>query len=223
MRRRSVFFMFFILAAYFTVPFDVSSQSVNGRDLAMWDSEISVSVHCKARVLIWDSDLSGAVEGVTWSSADESIAVVDAEGFVTGKRVGKTVVTGIYEGASFTCDVAVTPNRVRYKKYSKKPSKYKKNEMIFRFSEASIDADGTLTLKGDFINTYGRKIKYAKNVKFSLYHYGKRFKKQKIGKISLNVKAGKSKEITLKFKNIDPKIDLNMGNLSIYYSGGKIK
>lgn len=223
MKKTFRFYVILLLFACLMVPNTVFAKDANVKDLEIGDSEISVSVHCKWRVYVWDRHLSGAVDGVVWSSSDDSIAVVDQQGWVTGKATGEAVVTGTYEGNTFTCNVKVTQNRMRFAKYSKKASKYKKGQMIFKFSEASIDKDGTLTLKGDFINTYGRKVKYAKKVKFSLYYYGKRFKKQTVSKISLNVKAKKSKGVTLKFKNIDQKVDLNMGNLTIMYSGGKVK
>ena len=51
----------------------------------------------------------GAInKAVTWSSADESIATVDADGFVTGVAVGATTVTVTTVDGGFTATCAVT-------------------------------------------------------------------------------------------------------------------
>ncbi len=55
--------------------------------------------------------IGAAAIPVTWSSADESIATVDGEGWVTGVAEGKTTVTvAIAGGGSDTVEVTVKPN-----------------------------------------------------------------------------------------------------------------
>ena len=50
---------------------------------------------------------SGAKDGITWSSADETVATV-AEGVVTGVSEGSTTITAISGGESSTCLVTVS-------------------------------------------------------------------------------------------------------------------
>lgn len=52
---------------------------------------------------------SATYQDVTWSSADSSIASVDSSGTVTGKKRGRTVVTGSVDGGrkTVTCNIIV--------------------------------------------------------------------------------------------------------------------
>lgn len=51
--------------------------------------------------------LSGITEGVKWSSSDKSVATVSKTGIVTGKELGRTVITAEYDGREYTSEVEV--------------------------------------------------------------------------------------------------------------------
>lgn len=44
---------------------------------------------------------------VTWKSANNSVAIVNAKGVVTGKSKGKTTIIATYKGKSYECEVGV--------------------------------------------------------------------------------------------------------------------
>ena len=59
--------------------------------------------------LVATTDQNNQTEEVpTWTSADESVAIVDAEGNVTGVSPGTTTITATYGGRSASCEVTVT-------------------------------------------------------------------------------------------------------------------
>lgn len=51
--------------------------------------------------------ITGTQSPVTWKSANETIATVDATGKIKGKKKGKTVITASMDGISLTCEVTV--------------------------------------------------------------------------------------------------------------------
>lgn len=51
--------------------------------------------------------LSGITEGVKWSSSDKSVAKVSKTGLVTGKGLGRAVITAKYDGKEYICEVEV--------------------------------------------------------------------------------------------------------------------
>ena len=68
-----------------------------------------VGVSAKASVVIAPEDVE--VRTVSWSTADTSVATVDADGNVTGVKVGTTTLTATApNGVSASCKVTVGPD-----------------------------------------------------------------------------------------------------------------
>lgn len=51
--------------------------------------------------------LSGITEDVKWSSSDKTVAKVSKTGLVTGKKIGRAVITAKYNGKEYTAEVEV--------------------------------------------------------------------------------------------------------------------
>ncbi len=70
-------------------------------------ASVGDTVRLSAQVLDAKLNPVGAVEGVTWSSDDPSVATVDADGLVTAVENGSASVTASFEDFSATATVAV--------------------------------------------------------------------------------------------------------------------
>ena len=70
-------------------------------------ASVGDSVRLSAQVLDANLNLVGAVEGVTWSSDNPSVATVDTDGLVTAVGNGSASVTASFEDLSTTATVAV--------------------------------------------------------------------------------------------------------------------
>ena len=84
---------------------------------------ITCQVENKGRVSLQMPKTSLA--GIQWTSADPSIATVDAIGVVKGKKIGTTVITGTHNGANITVKVTVCYKDVKdSKKFWYTPTYY---------------------------------------------------------------------------------------------------
>ena len=81
----------------------VGGVSVEPSSLTLEIGQTSV---LRASVLPSDAD----EQGVTWTSSDESVAVVDVDGTVTALAAGSAVVTATTVDGGFTDDCSVTVN-----------------------------------------------------------------------------------------------------------------
>ena len=66
-------------------------------------------------------DLSGFTEEVTWKSSKKSVATVSKTGVVTAKKLGKTVITAVYDGKKYTCEVEVVKKGLNFTDIYMKP------------------------------------------------------------------------------------------------------
>lgn len=61
-------------------------------------------------------ELKNVAEGVKWTTSDDKIAKVDAEGKVTARHIGKATITAEYDGKSYECKVFVTDKKLKVNK-----------------------------------------------------------------------------------------------------------
>lgn len=59
-------------------------------------------------------NISGTNDEISWSSADENIATVDKNGYVSPVKNGKTIITATYYGKSYECVVDIKDVRFYY-------------------------------------------------------------------------------------------------------------
>ena len=52
-------------------------------------------------------NLSGLTEDITWKSSKKSVATVSKTGMVTAKKTGRAVITAVYDGKEYFCEVEV--------------------------------------------------------------------------------------------------------------------
>lgn len=67
-------------------------------------SNTSVSIYAGKKVYL---KLNNAYGTTSWKSSDKSIATVSSSGQVTGKKTGRTIITAINQGITYTCTINV--------------------------------------------------------------------------------------------------------------------
>ena len=105
------------------------------------------TLYCKETV----NNTSTEVSNVVWSSADESIATVTADGVVTGVNYGVTTITAVYGDKTASAEYHVVKNEVE-----EKIDLAVKNHKARVVKTLSYDKKGNLILKIKFTNKTGK-------------------------------------------------------------------
>ena len=105
------------------------------------------TLYCKETV----NNTSTEVSNVVWSSADESIATVTADGVVTGVNYGVTTITAVYGDKTASAEYHVVKNEVE-----EKIDLHLKNHKVRVVKTLSYDKKGNLILKIKYTNKTGK-------------------------------------------------------------------
>lgn len=105
------------------------------------------TLYCKETV----NNTSTEVSNVVWSSADESIATVTADGVVTGVNYGVTTITAVYGDKTASAEYHVVKNEVE-----EKIDLAVKNHKARVVKTLSYDKKGNLILKIKYTNKTGK-------------------------------------------------------------------
>ncbi len=108
-------------------PVDTVSTQVAVKSVALVKSKISIGKGGTYQLTATLSPENATNKEVTWSSSDEKIATVSAEGLVTAKKKGSCVITVTTKDGALTATI----KDVTWKSSNKKV--------------ATVDADGTVT------------------------------------------------------------------------------
>lgn len=162
--------------------------------------------------------VSGA-EVKSWTSQKKSIAVVDKNGKVTGKKSGKTTITATLEdGRKLTCAVTVYKNMYKDKKGT--VDMVKSGKVVPQPYQAYYDSKGNLKVKVNFINTTSKNVIALTDLKITVKDKNKKV----IGSDSLAYKSvqipaytAKSVTFTISKSEVNQKADLR--SAAIYVKG----
>ena len=124
---------------------EISELIINKTEL-----EIEATLSEKLIVSIYPQNASGNT--ISWTSENEAIASVDANGKVTGISVGETVVTASAGGHSVKCKVKVTPTTQIKRTITTDGGITLDSDDIYRFSS------GAASLKAQFNSDSGKVI-----------------------------------------------------------------
>lgn len=145
--------------------------------------------------------VNNAGGAVTWSSSNNSVATVNNNGNITGKKAGSATITARTAGGyTMTCQVKVVKNV--FKRSKAKISNARVGEAVFSFHNISYDKKGNLIIKARLLNNTGLRILSLRKVKFKIKdNNGKvigTYSAKNIKKVNLN--TGKIKAYTFKIK-----------------------
>lgn len=136
----------------------------------------------------------------SWSSDKKSIATVDKNGKVTGKKAGKAVITAtLTDGTKLKCTVTVKANKYSATKLSLSDVTPGKTGMDVY--SASFDSKGNLVLKARFVNNMSYKIVELTGIKIVIKDgNGKTIGTYKQNKKTVSVPAYSTKDFTFTIK-----------------------
>lgn len=162
--------------------------------------------------------VSGA-EVKSWTSQKRSIAVVDKNGKVTGKKSGKTTITATLEdGRKLTCAVTVYKNMYTDKKGT--VDMVKSGKVVPQPYQAYYDSKGNLKVKVNFINTTSKNVIALTDLKITVKDKNKKV----VGAGSLTYQSvqiptytAKSLTYTIPKSEVNQKVDLR--SAAIYVNG----
>ena len=160
---------------------------------------------------------------LTYTSSNIKVATVDANGNITAKKKGTSIITvKTSTGYTGTCKVTVKDNVYSTSKLSL--GKVPGGSFMVDVYKVSYDKKGNLVIKTRMLNKNGRKAKYLKNFKITIKNEkGKKIGVYSVKKKTINLKSGKAKAYTFKIKKSKLKIKAkqDLRNMSIPRVSGK--
>lgn len=140
------------------VPVTAFTLSDTTKTLLLNQTDPSFTLSVKSKTPADTTDLSR----LTWTSSDEKVAAVTAEGVVTGKAQGTAVITASVNGLSQTCTVTVKTNAyVDYDSYFSTFRKDNTNMAIVAAALPNGSTEATKNLTAKWINSDINSAAYA--------------------------------------------------------------
>ncbi len=146
-------------------------------------------------------------EVASWSSSDKSVATVDSNGKVTGKKAGSAKITATMADGSepLTCAVSVKKNE--YNETKGYASQVPYGESVVQVYKMSYDKNGNLVLKVRIVNNRGYKATKIKKLSITVTNdAGKKVGTYTVKNKSVSINTGNAKDFTYTIKKKDLKI-----------------
>ena len=161
-------------------------------------------------------------EVASWSSSDKSIATVDSNGKVTGKKAGSAKISAtMSDGSVLTCAVSVKKNE--YSETKGYASQVPYGESVVQVYKMSYNSKGNLVLKVRIINNRGYKATKIKKLSITVKNdAGKTVGTYTVKNKAVSINSGSTKDLTYTIKKKDLKIKKADLRTSTYTTPGTL-